>query len=80
MNSKDLYIYNSLTSSKEKFKPLKNNRVGMYVCGHVYSEVHLGNCGHSFHLMSYSDISHFLVIMLICKKHCELDILKIGRG
>ena len=45
MNSKDLYIYNSLTSSKEKFKPLKNNRVGMYVCGPtVYSDVHLGNC------------------------------------
>ena len=45
MNSKDLHIYNSLTSSKEKFKPLKNNRVGMYVCGPtVYSDVHLGNC------------------------------------
>ena len=45
MNSKDLHIYNSLTSSKERFKPLKNNRVGMYVCGPtVYSEVHLGNC------------------------------------
>ena len=45
MNSKDLHIYNSLTSSKERFKPLKNNRVGMYVCGPtVYSDVHLGNC------------------------------------
>jgi cysteinyl-tRNA synthetase len=45
MNSKDLHIYNSLTSSKDKFKPLKNNRVGMYVCGPtVYSDVHLGNC------------------------------------
>ena len=45
MSSQDLYIYNSLTSSKEKFKPLKNNSVGMYVCGPtVYSDVHLGNC------------------------------------
>jgi cysteinyl-tRNA synthetase len=45
MSQKDLYIYNSLTSSKEKFKPLRNNNVGMYVCGPtVYSDVHLGNC------------------------------------
>ena len=45
MISHNLYIYNSLTSSKEKFKPLRNNNVGMYVCGPtVYSDVHLGNC------------------------------------
>jgi len=45
MSQKDLYIYNSLTGSKEKFKSLRNNSVGMYVCGPtVYSDVHLGNC------------------------------------
>ena len=45
MSQKKLYIYNSLTGSKEKFKSLRNNSVGMYVCGPtVYSEVHLGNC------------------------------------
>jgi len=45
MSQKDLYIYNSLTSSKERFKSLRNNSVGMYVCGPtVYSDVHLGNC------------------------------------
>ena len=45
MSQKDLYIYNTLTSSKERFKSLRNNSVGMYVCGPtVYSEVHLGNC------------------------------------
>ena len=45
MNHHNLYIYNSFTSSKEKFKPLKKNSVGMYVCGPtVYSNVHLGNC------------------------------------
>ena len=31
MNSKNLYIYNSLTSSKEKFKPLKNNRKKIWI-------------------------------------------------
>jgi cysteinyl-tRNA synthetase len=45
MDLHNLYIYNSLTSSKEKFKPLRKNSVGMYVCGPtVYSNVHLGNC------------------------------------
>ena len=39
-----LKIYNSLTKSKELFKPLKDGYVGMYVCGPtVYSNAHLGN-------------------------------------
>ncbi len=41
---KDLHIYNSLSSKKEKFIPIEKNYVGMYVCGPtVYSNVHLGN-------------------------------------
>ena len=41
---KELHIYNSLSSKKEKFKPLEKGYVGMYVCGPtVYSNVHLGN-------------------------------------
>jgi cysteinyl-tRNA synthetase len=40
----ELKIYNSLTKSKELFKPIKEGYVGMYVCGPtVYSNVHLGN-------------------------------------
>lgn len=39
-----LYIYNSLTKTKELFKPLTEGYVGMYVCGPtVYSNAHLGN-------------------------------------
>ncbi|NVK08472.1 MAG: cysteine--tRNA ligase [Tenacibaculum sp.] len=39
-----LKIYNSLTKSKELFKPVIEGRVGMYVCGPtVYSNAHLGN-------------------------------------
>lgn len=39
-----LKIYNSLSKSKEVFKPLVEGKVGMYVCGPtVYSNVHLGN-------------------------------------
>lgn len=41
----NVHIYNSLTRSKEAFKPLVEGRIGMYVCGPtVYSNVHLGNC------------------------------------
>lgn len=37
-------IYNSLTRKKEKFKPLVENEVKMYVCGPtVYNYIHIGN-------------------------------------
>ncbi len=43
--SQPLKVYNSLTSTKEKFEPISEGHVGMYVCGPtVYSNVHLGNC------------------------------------
>jgi cysteinyl-tRNA synthetase len=41
----ELYVYNSLSKNKEKFKPIHDGAVGMYVCGPtVYSNVHMGNC------------------------------------
>lgn len=37
-------IYNSLTDKIEKFKPIKEGKVTMYVCGPtVYNYVHIGN-------------------------------------
>ncbi|MEX1382732.1 cysteine--tRNA ligase [Lutibacter sp.] len=42
--SNKLKIYNSLSKTKEIFKPVTPGKVGMYVCGPtVYSNVHLGN-------------------------------------
>lgn len=39
-----LSLYNSLSGQKEKFEPLHEGRVGMYVCGPtLYSEPHMGN-------------------------------------
>jgi len=39
-----LKLYNSLTRTKEQFKPLKKGRVGIYVCGPtVYGHAHLGH-------------------------------------
>ena len=44
MKNLDLHLQNSLTKKKEKFAPLTEGYVGMYVCGPtVYSDVHLGN-------------------------------------
>ncbi|PUV23633.1 MULTISPECIES: cysteine--tRNA ligase [Sphingobacterium] len=41
----NLFLYNTLSRTKEKFEPIHTNLVGMYVCGPtVYSDVHLGNC------------------------------------
>ena len=42
--TKNLYIYNTLTRSKELFKPIHEGAVGMYVCGPtVYGDAHLGH-------------------------------------
>lgn len=41
---KDLHIYNSLSRKKEKFKPIEDGFVGIYVCGPtVYGNSHLGH-------------------------------------
>ncbi|PHS62824.1 MAG: cysteine--tRNA ligase [Flavobacterium sp.] len=41
----ELHIYNSISKTKEKFVPIHEGAIGMYVCGPtVYSNVHLGNC------------------------------------
>ena len=44
-SKKGLKIYNSLSGKKETFIPIRDKKVGLYVCGPtVYSYVHLGNC------------------------------------
>ncbi|MFC1644632.1 cysteine--tRNA ligase, partial [Patescibacteria group bacterium] len=40
----DLILYNTLTKSKEEFKPIHSGKVGMYTCGPtVYGKIHIGN-------------------------------------
>ena len=37
-------LYNSLTNSKDEFKPIEANKVSMYTCGPtVYDYAHVGN-------------------------------------
>ena len=40
----EIKVYNSLTNKLEKFVPLKEKEVSMYVCGPtVYNHCHIGN-------------------------------------
>ena len=39
-----LYLYNTLNKRKEEFRPLVDNKVGLYTCGPtVYNYAHIGN-------------------------------------
>ena len=42
--NKDIFLTNNLSNKKEKFVPLDENNIGMYVCGPtVYDDPHIGN-------------------------------------
>ncbi len=44
VSDRPIYLYNSLTRSKELFQPLNAPRVGIYTCGPtVYRDIHIGN-------------------------------------
>ena len=59
--NRNLFVYNSLTRQKEKFEPIHEGHIGMYVCGPtVYNDVHLGNC-RTF--MSFDMIYRYLVYL-----------------
>jgi len=42
--NKDIFLTNNLSNKKEKFVPIDEKKIGMYVCGPtVYDEPHIGN-------------------------------------
>ena len=42
--NKDIFLTNSMGNKKEKFVPIVENKIGMYVCGPtVYDDAHIGN-------------------------------------
>ena len=44
ISAKPIYLYNTLTRSKDVFQPLNPPRVGIYNCGPtVYRDIHIGN-------------------------------------
>lgn len=53
-----LYLYNTLTRTKEKFVPMQPGKIGMYVCGiTVYDHCHLG---HARSMVCFDVIVRFL--------------------
>ncbi len=44
ISAKPIYLYNTLTRSKDLFRPLNPPQVGIYNCGPtVYRDIHIGN-------------------------------------
>ena len=42
--NKDIFLTNNLSNKKEKFVPINEKKIGMYVCGPtVYDDSHIGN-------------------------------------
>ena len=42
--NKDIFLTNNLNNKKEKFVPINEKKIGMYVCGPtVYDDPHIGN-------------------------------------
>ena len=53
-----LKIYNSLTQTKEEFKPLVEGKIGIYVCGiTTYDYLHLG---HARMLVAFDVVTRYL--------------------
>ena len=53
-----LHVYNTLTRQKEEFKPLREGKVGIYVCGPtVYGHSHIG---HAKSYVSFDAIVRYL--------------------
>ena len=58
-------IYNSLTRNKDPFEPIKNDEVGMYVCGPtVYDEPHIGHARSAY---IFDVIRRYLIKYKKCK-------------
>jgi len=71
----DLKIFNSLTRTKEDFKPLNPPFVGMYVCGPtVYGDPHLG---HSRPAITFDIVYRFLKY-IGCKVRYVSNITDVG--
>src|SRR5438128_8588489 len=75
-----IYLYNTLTRSKDLFQPLNPPKVGIYSCGPtVYKDIHIGNF-RTFvmtdllrRMLEYNDYDVFLVRNITDVGHLQND-------
>ena len=85
ISAKPIYLYNTLTRSKELFRPLNPPRVGIYNCGPtVYKDVHVGNFRAFMttdwlrRLLAYNGYDVFLVRNITDVGHLQNDTEESG--
>src|SRR5579863_337650 len=85
ISAKPIYLYNTLSRSKELFQPLHAPRVGIYSCGPtVYKDIHIGNL-RTFvmtdwirRMLEYNGYDVFLVRNITDVGHLQNDIEESG--
>jgi cysteinyl-tRNA synthetase len=85
ITTKPVYLYNTLTRSKDLFKPLNPPRVGIYSCGPtVYRDVHIGNF-RTFtmtdwvrRILEYNGYDVYLVRNITDVGHLQNDVVESG--
>ncbi|OLB44704.1 MAG: cysteine--tRNA ligase, partial [Ktedonobacter sp. 13_2_20CM_53_11] len=85
ISTKPVYLYNTLTRSKDLFTPLNPPRVGIYSCGPtVYRDIHIGNF-RSFittdwlrRMLEYNGYDVFLVRNITDVGHLQNDDVETG--
>ena len=85
ISQKPVYLYNTLTRSKELFQPLNPPHVGIYNCGPtVYKDIHIGNL-RTFtmtdwlrRMLEYNGYDVFLVRNITDVGHLQNDLEESG--
>ncbi|GAC1350258.1 MAG: cysteine--tRNA ligase [Ktedonobacteraceae bacterium] len=85
ISTKPVYLYNTLTRSKELFKPLDPPRVRIYTCGPtVYRDIHVGNFRAFMtpdwlrRMLEYNGYEVFLVRNITDVGHLQNDDVETG--
>ncbi len=85
ISAKPVYLYNTLTRSKDLLQPLKPPRVRIYTCGPtVYKDIHIGNFRTFMmadwlrRMLEYNGYDVFLVRNITDVGHLQNDIDESG--
>lgn len=85
ISTRPVYLYNTLTRTKELFRPLNPPRVGIYSCGPtVYKDIHIGNFRTFLmtdwlrRVLEYNGYDVFLVRNITDVGHLQNDVEESG--